>query len=340
VKEDWDDTPVEKSSKLLEKIIPLKEVKKLYPRSDFEGIKQTLFHLGCILLSGYLIHLCFSKESSFIFLALAFVLHGYFLSFLFMPLHECVHRTAFKTIAFNKILASICGFLTLRPPFNYTLYHFAHHKFTGNTALDPELQNSFIDLRLDCVRNYLFYITGIPFWIDTCNTTFIQHALLAKISKNEHYVRNPNARQKIIAEARFFSLLYACILVISLLFHIKFFLYYWVIPSFIGQVFLRFYLLHEHTGCQSNENMLNNTRTTATNFMTRKLAWNMPYHSEHHAFPAVPFFMLPELNKLLDKNDNNNKKKKNKNDDNGCVPTGRNGFVYLNYALVKQLLTK
>jgi len=34
--------------------------------------------------------------------------------------------------------------------------------------------------------------------------------------------------------------------------------------------------------------------------------------------------MLPELNKLLDKNDNNNKKKKNKNDDNGCVPTGRN----------------
>ena len=27
--------------------------------------------------------------------------------------------------------------------------------------------------------------------------------------------------------------------------------------------------------------------------------WNMPYHAEHHAFPAVPFHSLPALNKVL-----------------------------------------
>ena len=27
----------------------------------------------------------------------------------------------------------------------------------------------------------------------------------------------------------------------------------------------------------------------------RALAWNRPYHAEHHAWPSVPFFRLPEL---------------------------------------------
>ena len=28
-------------------------------------------------------------------------------------------------------------------------------------------------------------------------------------------------------------------------------------------------------------------------------AWNMPYHAEHHAYPAVPFHALRRLNALL-----------------------------------------
>jgi fatty acid desaturase len=27
----------------------------------------------------------------------------------------------------------------------------------------------------------------------------------------------------------------------------------------------------------------------------RLFAWNMPYHAEHHAYPAVPFHALPAL---------------------------------------------
>jgi fatty acid desaturase len=45
--------------------------------------------------------------------------------------------------------------------------------------------------------------------------------------------------------------------------------------------------------------MLENTRTTYTNAAMRFLAWNMPYHAEHHAFPAVPFHRLPEVNRML-----------------------------------------
>jgi fatty acid desaturase len=31
----------------------------------------------------------------------------------------------------------------------------------------------------------------------------------------------------------------------------------------------------------------------------RFLAWNMPFHAEHHAYPAVPFHRLPEVNRAI-----------------------------------------
>ena len=45
--------------------------------------------------------------------------------------------------------------------------------------------------------------------------------------------------------------------------------------------------------------MLANTRTLLTAAPVRFLAWNMPYHTEHHSFPAVPFHRLPHLHRLM-----------------------------------------
>jgi len=74
---------------------------------------------------------------------------------------------------------------------------------------------------------------------------------------------------------------------------------YWVVPVVLGQPALRLYLMAEHTLCPLNDDMLENTRTTYTNGFMRYLAWNMPYHAEHHAFPAVPFHRLPEVNAAI-----------------------------------------
>ena len=45
--------------------------------------------------------------------------------------------------------------------------------------------------------------------------------------------------------------------------------------------------------------MFENTRTTFTNRLIRFIAWNMPYHTEHHVFPNVPFHSLPALHRLM-----------------------------------------
>jgi fatty acid desaturase len=45
--------------------------------------------------------------------------------------------------------------------------------------------------------------------------------------------------------------------------------------------------------------MLENSRTTCSLAPIRRLAWNMPYHAEHHACPALPFHALPAAHQLL-----------------------------------------
>jgi len=78
-------------------------------------------------------------------------------------------------------------------------------------------------------------------------------------------------------------------------------LYVWIVPAVLGQPFLRLYLLAEHGRCPFVANMLENTRTTFTNWFVRKLAWNMPFHAEHHAYPGVPFHQLPAFHVLIER---------------------------------------
>jgi len=66
-------------------------------------------------------------------------------------------------------------------------------------------------------------------------------------------------------------------------------LYYFFLPAILAQPLLRAILIAEHTGCSTDENGLTNTRTTLTGYSVRLLMWNMPFHTEHHLYPSIPF---------------------------------------------------
>ena len=97
-------------------------------------------------------------------------------------------------------------------------------------------------------------------------------------------------------EARVLLLIYTAVALS--LFYSSFLLWIWIVPVLISQPVLRAYLLAEHGLCPPVADMFANTRTTFTNRLVRALAWNMPYHAEHHAFPCVPFHKLPALHRL------------------------------------------
>lgn len=329
------DIPLQ-SVELLRKLISFKEVNQLAgQRSDIEGIKQTAFHGGCILLAGLITRNALiykNVESTHPYLGwgtlvLSIVLQGYFLSFLFMPLHECVHITAFSSKWMNKALGFVVGLASLRPPIHYKLYHFAHHRFTGNKDKDPELSDSLLDPDIKTISGYLFYLSSIPFWISR-PITVVRHALGIISPTSEYYIATTKQKQEITREARIFCLIYALMALGSYIVGSYALLVYWVIPTVIGQPFLRFYLLAEHTGCQLGINMMANTRTTATYRFYQKLAWNMPFHAEHHAWPSVPFHKLPYVNEKVNGV---------AVEDTGCNPNGRNGYFGVHKGVISQI---
>jgi fatty acid desaturase len=123
----------------------------------------------------------------------------------------------------------------------------------------------------------------------------LQHAA-GKI--DEPYLTPIPARQ-VIREARIHLALCALIALVSILLRSTAALEFWIVPAILGQPWLRLYLMAEHTGCDLVPDMLVNSRTTLTNGAVRFLAWNMPFHAEHHTFPAVPFHALPALHRRL-----------------------------------------
>ncbi len=261
-------------------------LKTLSRRSDARGLGQFAGHLAALAATGLLV----AHTQGTFWLAPALLLHGVVLAFLFAPLHETIHRTAFRSRGLNDAAAWLCGLSLLLPPDFFRAFHFAHHRTTQDPARDPELAAP----KPASVAQYLWLASGLPFWRERI-TTLPRHAA-GQIE--ESFIVEP-LRPAIVREARTALAVYGAIAVVSVLLESWAAVLYWVLPALLGQPALRLYLRAEHTGCPLVPGMLENSRTTRSNPLMRALAWNMPYHAEHHAYPALPFHALPAAHGLL-----------------------------------------
>ena len=262
--------------------LPPEALAELTRRSDAKGLAQLGAHLAVLLCSGLALH--YSLGSAWVLLALP--LYAAVLIFLFAPLHETIHYTAFRTRWLNDLVAAPIGFLLLVPYRGFRVFHYAHHRHTQNPELDPEL----IDMRPLIRGRYWLYLTGLPFWWHMARSLW-RHA---NNIVGEPWIE-PRHRDAIVTEARVHLAGYTLLLVTSLLASSPLLWWYWILPALVGQPLLRLYLLAEHSGCDQSGDMLQNSRTTYTVPWLNFLAWNMPYHAEHHFLASVPFHALPAL---------------------------------------------
>jgi fatty acid desaturase len=261
-------------------------IRPLEMRSDRRGLIQLGTHLAVLALTTAAIE---STRGSILML-LAMLVHGIALVFLFSAEHEAIHRTAFRSRWLNDITAWVAGLVLLLPPAYFRYFHFAHHRHTQDPARDPELALP----KPVTVAQWLTQVSGWPYWRGQIGL-LIAHAL-GRVTAA--YIPERN-RAEVILEARIFLAIYLAATLVSIAAWSDVLLVYWIVPALLGQPFLRLYLLAEHTGCPLVPDMLANSRTTLTNAAVRFIAWNMPYHAEHHAYPSVPFHALPDLHRLL-----------------------------------------
>jgi fatty acid desaturase len=259
-------------------------------RSDSRGVLQLSAHLGCMAATGLMVWLA---GPFWYLLVPAMGLHGVTIVTLFAPMHECVHRTAFASPALNAVVGWLAGVGSF---YNWTFYwyfHSWHHRYTQDPARDPELM-------LPKARNLFEYIkelATINFW----RVRLIDYPKLA-LGRTQDLPFIPDQARGRIAISMTAQLAIYLAGAISIAFGYTAILYFWFLPVLLAQPFLRAVLIAEHTGCSQDRNGLTNTRTTLTAFPIRLLMWNMPYHAEHHSYPAVPFHHLPALHLTMGKN--------------------------------------
>ncbi len=258
--------------------VPAADRAALTARSDGPALWHLAGHLGAI-------GLCSAGIAAQVpFWGLLLPVQGVLIVFLFTLEHECTHQTPFASTRLNEALGHLTGFLLLLPFLWFRYFHLAHHRHTNLPGLDPELDAP----KPATLRQWLWHVSGLPYWAG-------QAALIWRLARGHE---RPDwlpegARARAMREARGMLVLYALagigLLASPLL------LWLWILPVLLGQPALRLYLLAEHGDCPAVADMFLNTRTTFTTRLMRALAWNMPYHTEHHVWPAVPFHRLPAL---------------------------------------------
>ncbi|WP_146345233.1 fatty acid desaturase [Phaeobacter marinintestinus] len=259
------------------KSLPPKAKADLTERSDRAGLRHLALHLGAIALTtaGIIAQIPLWP--------LLLIPQGILLVFLFTLSHECTHQTPFRTRWLNDLVGHAIAPILVLPFIWFRYFHLAHHRFTNDPRRDPELEHG---PRPETRAHWLIYLSGWGYWRGMARTLW-QNAF-GTISAP--YLP-PSRHRAMRTEARVILALYALALLSLLATPILLIL--WLLPVLIAQPFLRLYLLAEHGLCPPVADMLENSRTTFTTRLIRALAWNMPYHAEHHSYPNVPFHKLP-----------------------------------------------
>jgi fatty acid desaturase len=250
-------------------------------RATAPGLLHLAGYLGAIMATGTLIVL----QPPLWWLALP--VHGVLIVFLFTLQHECTHRTPFASDRLCDLVGHVIGLVLLNPFLWFRPFHFAHHRHTNRPG-DPELDGPLLETR----AQWLWHISGIPYWR-------AQVALLIRLACGRETPSWLPAAMRSRAEREARVLLAIHALALLTLLWSPLVLWLWIVPCLLGQPALRLYLLAEHGDCPQVADMLQNTRTTFTARAVRALAWNMPYHAEHHLAPQVPFHRLPALHALI-----------------------------------------
>ena len=268
------------------KLLTPVEMRALTARSDLWGGMQMASHLGAIVVVG-LLH-AMAMGSGWVWVTGAVL--GVLINFLYAAQHELSHATVFKTRKLNEFFGRFVGFFMVFPRDFDQVMHFAHHQYTQDWERDSELVREPYTL-----TTYLLWLSGITYW---------RNRIFGLVRRTRGIILEPfikpNEEAKIIRESRLHMLGYLVIALVSALTGSWAVLTFWILPMVLTKPVHQLQNTIEHLGLSHESDILENTRSTRANALIRWLCWQMPYHTAHHTFPAVPFWQLKALNEKIE----------------------------------------
>ena len=266
------------------------ELERLSQRTNVHGLAYFVGRYALIGLGGWLCWLTFPDPLFWPVFAFQAVVTG----FLFSPLHECAHGSAFRSRGLNEAVLRITALVYVVPPYYFRYFHLGHRRFTQAPGKDPSL----VLPEPANFGQYLWYCAGLWFWWRNLSW-MVKHACGFVHPASATYV--PAGRRGLmVIESRIMVLLYAALFALAAYFGFAWVLMVaWIAPRVAGEPIQRIIRVAEHVGCDESPDLLRNTRTTLANRFVNAIAWQMPYHAEHHLFPNLPFHALPAAHALV-----------------------------------------
>ncbi len=273
-------------------------LKALHQRSDWQGLRQILGHVGLVLLTGSAAWYA-AERLPWPILLLILLLHGMFYVFLFNGSHELSHYTVFKTKALNTFFLYTFCFFVWRSHVLFSTSHAEHHKYTLHPPDDLEVE---LPLELS-LKGFLRNAIVDP-WLCYSTIKATIRLSLGKLEGEWEHSLFPESettkRKKLFAWARVLLVGHALIIGLSIYFG------WWMLPvlttfaPFYGG-WLRYLCNNtQHVGLQDNvPDFRLCCRTMILSPFVSFLYWHMNYHIEHHMYPGVPCYNLAKLHEAI-----------------------------------------
>lgn len=290
---------------------------ELMRTSDLRGFGQVIPQLLLFALTATTAYAAFLNVDganwpwSVPLLLLALFVHGTFSSFMSTagPVHELCHKTPFRTKFWNEFFLKIFSFLSWSDYVGFRPSHVKHHQVTVHTEHDGE-----VELPQKCDWHSLKFVTTMiafdPYFI----FINLRGWVFASMGEIRDWIFPERWMNKVVPHSnvplrrehqRWARIVLFGHLTLAALFVLTghwFLIIVFTFGCMYSQWFVMLCARPQHIGLSPNvPDFRLCCRTYTCGWLPAFLYWNMQYHVEHHMFPAVPFYNLPRLRKVIEK---------------------------------------
>ena len=270
--------------------IDKKELRKLYNTNPYRVLFNILVE-WLVITSSIITSIYFQN---FIIYFVSVLIIGSRIHALGIIMHDVSHHRFFHN---KKLSDFIINVLFCYPSFisvkDYRDNHLSHHK-NLNTEDDPDWTEK-VDK-----KEYQTPITKISF-LKKCLSYLLFYQgikdmvwILKRMKKQE---KSSSSNKKGV-----FVYHFILFLALTITGGWLYYLLFWIVPfitTFLMFQYIRSFA--EHFGEMDREHNLNSSRTVIPTYFEKLLIspYNVNFHIEHHLYPAVPYYNLSKLSKLL-----------------------------------------
>jgi fatty acid desaturase len=274
--------------------IPVKLTKlELRELSALSPLRSTFHIVAEWTLIFAAIYLCQRHFNIFLYLlVVAFI--GARQHALLILMHDGVHYRLFRSRRLNDWTAEIIlAWPNLISARSYRRNHFAHHRYL-NTAQDPDWARRQGDSTWVFPKHWGRLTMLMLRDLSGLGAIYYLKLALMLLSKDTGV-----SRGFLIARYGFYV---AMLTLLAWFGAIHLVLMYWFVPLFTWMtVIFRIRSIAEHSAINGRANAYAQTRSTRASILEHVFVApkNVNYHIEHHFYPSVPFYRLPELHRVL-----------------------------------------